>query len=278
MSRVWELALIVGSILFVISVASEPASNAETHVRYNRDFLLELSVYESYWNHNDVNIPTEIKRTVNKEYKRKRGKRGGVRQRLKKRKTKVPLPTIILSNVQSLKRKADELRVNTHYLHEYREACILAFSETWLNDTVLDSEVCPEGFSLVRLDRCSMATGKDHGGGVCVMINVRWCKTTVVRKKICTKDIELLSVSMRPSYLPREFPQIFLTVVYIHPRADINNAADIIFNVTQELDKISPDAPKFIMGDFNNCTLKKILTTYSQYVTCPTRKDKIIDL
>lgn len=102
-----------------------------------------------------------------------------------------------------------------------------------------------------------MATGKEHGGGVCIMINDRWCKTTVVRKKICTKDIELLSVSMRPSYLPREFPQIFLTVVYIHPRADINNAADIIFNITQELDKISPDAPKFIMGDFNNCTLKK---------------------
>lgn len=72
MSRVWELALIVGSILFVISVASEPASNAEAHVRYNRDFLLKLSAYAGYWNHNDVNIPTEIKRTVNdKEYKRK---------------------------------------------------------------------------------------------------------------------------------------------------------------------------------------------------------------
>lgn len=50
------------------------------------------------------------------------------------------------------------------------------------------------------------------------------------------------------------------------------------FYITQELDKISPDASKFIMGDFNNCTLKKTLSTYSQYVTCPTRKDKIIDL
>ena len=85
-------------------------------------------------------------------------------QRLRKRKTKVPLPTIILSNVQSIKRKADELRANTRYLHEYRETGVLAFSETWLNDTVPDSEVCPEGFSIKRLDRCSKATGKEHGG------------------------------------------------------------------------------------------------------------------
>ena len=63
---------------------------------------------------------------------------------------------------------------------------------------------------------------------------------------------------MRPFYLPHEFPQIIVTVVYIHPRADINKAANIIFNTTQKLDEISPDAPKFIMGDFNNCTLKKL--------------------
>jgi hypothetical protein len=79
--------------------------------------------------------------------------------------------------------------------------------------------------------------------------------------KICTSDIELLSVSMQPSYLPREFPLIFLTAVYIHPRADINKAADVIFNITQELDEILPDAPKYIMGDFNSCTLKKTLST-----------------
>ena len=193
MSCVWELVLIVGLKLFVISLASEPASNAELHVRYNRGFLLQLSAYAGDWNHTDANIPMEITRTLNdKEHKRKRGKRGGVRQRLWNRKTKVPLPTIILSNVQSIKRKADKLRANTRYLHEYREACVLAFSETWLNETVPDSEVCPDGFSIVRLDRCSKATGKEHGGGMCVMINDRWCKATVVRRKICTSDIELL--------------------------------------------------------------------------------------
>ena len=64
MSRVWELVLIVGSILFIISVASESACNAESQVHYNRDFLLQLSAYAGDWNYTDVNLPTEIKKNL----------------------------------------------------------------------------------------------------------------------------------------------------------------------------------------------------------------------
>ena len=38
----------------------------------------------------------------------------------------------------------------------------------------------------------------------------------IVRETLCTPDIELLSVSLHPFYLPREFPQSFITLVYIH--------------------------------------------------------------
>ncbi len=54
---------------------------------------------------------------------------------------------------------------------------------------------------------------------------------------------------------------------FLHPRANTDKAADIIFNVTPEFVEISPDVPKLIMGDFNNCSLKHTLPTYSQYVT-----------
>ncbi len=68
--------------------------------------------------------------------------------------------------------------------------------------------------------------------------------------RICTPNIEMLSLLLHPSYFPSEFTRIFLTVVYTHPKAKNDKAANIIFSVTQEFDEISPDAPKHapIMG------------------------------
>ena len=73
---------------------------------------------------------------------------------------------------------------------------------------------------------------------------------------------------------------MFVTVVYIHPvpKANVNVAASEIFDVTQRLDSISPDAPKFILGEFNHRLLNKTLLTYFQYVTCKTHMNKTIDL
>lgn len=48
-------------------------------------------------------------RTWNRISLKKRGSRGGVRQRLKRRGHKPPLPVITLSNVRSLRSKTDEL-------------------------------------------------------------------------------------------------------------------------------------------------------------------------
>ena len=69
----------------------------------------------------------------------------------------------------------------------------------------------------VRLDRDAKCTGKSQGGGVCIYISQRWCSNITVRESICTADIGLLSISVRPFYRPREFPQIFVTVVYNTP-------------------------------------------------------------
>ena len=91
-----------------------------------------------------------------------------------------------------------------------------------------------------------------------------------MREKLCTPDIELLSVSLRPHYLPHEFQQLFFMLVYIHPRTNAAAAAQLIVDVTHRLDSICPDAPEFILRDFNHCTLTKSLKTYVQYVSCAT--------
>lgn len=209
---------------------------------------------------------------------RKRRSKGGLRQRLKRLKNQLPLPVTLLINAQSLKAKTDELTANIRYLHEYRTSCVVAITETWLDSNITSSEVEPLGFSLFRTDRDPTITGKTRGGGVCLLIRDEWCRTVVVRERLCTPDIELLCVSLRPFYLPREFPQIFFTVVYIHPKAIIDRTLDTIFNLSQKPESVSPDAPKFILGDSNNCTLKKCQSTYYQYVDSPSRKNKFLDL
>ena len=66
---------------------------------------------------------------------------------------KLPFPTILLSNVRSLHSKMDELQANVNYMHEYRQACLLAFTENWLDDNVQDSDLFIDGFGTPsRLD------------------------------------------------------------------------------------------------------------------------------
>ncbi|XP_039455156.1 uncharacterized protein LOC120433247 isoform X1 [Oreochromis aureus] len=155
----------------------------------------------------------------------------------------------------------------------------MAFTETWLKDSDPDCSLELKGFgSPIRLDRDPGATQKSQGGGVCLYINQKWCKNVTVRRQVCLPDIELLSVSLRPFYLPREFPQINVTVVYIHPKANPKNATDTISNVIHSLQSLSPEAPNIVLGDFNRCDLKKTLSSFYQYVNCSTRFNKTLDL
>ncbi|XP_077981372.1 uncharacterized protein LOC144436447 [Glandiceps talaboti] len=186
---------------------------------------------------------------------------------------------ITKANVRSLRNKIDELHVNTKYLTEYRDSCLLCFSETWLTDNISNNALQVDGFyGPFRTDRDHDVTGKAIGGGVCIYVNAKWCKEIQVRESICTKDIELLCMSFRPYYLPREFGLIFAVVVYIPPSADTASAAAIIRKVVDRQETLSPDSPKLVLGDFNSCSLSNQLPNYHQYVTCYTRKAKTLDL
>ena len=66
--------------------------------------------------------------------------------------------------------------------------------------------------------------------------------------------------------------------VYIHPKANVDTAAKVIFDVTQKFASVSLDAPKFILCDINQCFLNKTLPSYSQYGTRSTRMNITIDL
>ena len=253
-------------------------------LQYRRDELLALQGRASHWNQDldlflDSADHSDSTSNSGRKSTRKRGKRGGVRRRVRAQKTRPPLPTILLSNVRSLRNKLSELDACARYMFEYRDSCLLCFTESWLNKTIDDSTLVLPGFGApIRLDRRVEDSGKTVGGGVCMYVNERWCKNYVIRDQLCTPDIELLSVSLRPSYLPREFGHIFVVLVYIPPSANYNRAVSLVQSHVQKLESITPDAPKLILGDFNGCTLKSALPTYEQYVKCATRRDKTIDL
>lgn len=101
------------------------------------------------------------------------------------------------------------------------------------------------------------------------------------RKDLCWRKVLPMlnfSVSLRPFYLPREFPQLFVSLVYIHPKANVDSATLTLVEAAPWLQSIAPNAPNFIMGDLIRCKPGKSLNNFYQYVTCPTRESKCLDL
>ena len=174
---------------------------------------------------------------------------------------------MILGNVQSIRNKLDELQGNARFLKDYKDCCVMAFTETWVTERDQGSDLMITSFGAPhRLDRNSDVTNKTQGGGVCLYIKQRYCTSVTVRERMCTPEVELLSVSLHLFYLPREFPQLFITVVYIHPRAQAPSACKTVHEVVQKLQSISPEAPAFILGDFNNVSLKKSVPNFHIYI------------
>jgi len=77
---------------------------------------------------------------------------------------------------------------------------------------------------------------------------------------------------MRLYYLPREFTFTIVIAVYIPP------SAEVISSAAAKLQTEHPDAFMVITGDFNDALLDKTRNNFQQYVDCPTRENKTLDL
>ncbi len=126
--------------------------------------------------------PTDATRTRQRrkrcERGRKRGKRGGIRARLRANPTRPALPTLMLSNVRSLENKLDLIQLSRSTQHEARDCCVFVFTETWLNDNIPDSAIQLNRLTCYRADRDTALSGR--GVGLCVYINKEWCNNAAV--------------------------------------------------------------------------------------------------
>uniref|UniRef100_A0A8K9USR6 Reverse transcriptase domain-containing protein n=1 Tax=Oncorhynchus mykiss TaxID=8022 RepID=A0A8K9USR6_ONCMY len=210
---------------------------------------------------------------------RKRGKRGGLLVRLRRRAHRAPLPSILLANVQSLDNKVDEIRARVAFQRDIRDCNVLCFTETWLTGETLSEAVYPTGFSTHRADRNKHLSGKKRGGGVCLMANVTWCDERNIQelKSFCSPDLEFLTSKCRPHYLPREFSSIIITAVYIPPQADTSMALNELYLTLCKLETIYPEAAFIVAGDFNKANLKTRLPKFYQHIDCATRGGKTLD-
>ena len=216
-------------------------------------------------------IPIEIRKTV-----RYRGKRGGVKVRSRKRKYKQYVPSVTFGNVRALASKIEELRTSCRFLQEYREACIIALTETWLDSKISNNLLEITNFQLIRHDR-NEHSGKSKGGGLAIYINNKWATNVCVKGSLCTPDIEILTVSIRPFYLPRDFTNVYVTTLYIPPDACMENSVGSLQEHVEHLNSEKPDAFHVILGDFNRCVVNRALRNYNQCVSCDTRNQAQLD-
>ena len=74
-----------------------------------------------------------------------------------------------MSNVRSLRNKMDLLHARCWFERAFNDICIIALSETWLEESVPDSEVRLDNFTIIRSDR-TRHSGKKRGSGVSLYI------------------------------------------------------------------------------------------------------------
>ncbi len=174
------LVLIIGEAFipcFALDLTLGLQREQNQRLVYSRSVLLSLR-NRHYAAPDHLPAATRVPHTGTR-LRRKRGRRGGVRERLRRRSSKSPLPSVILSNVRSLAPKIDELCAITKTCFEYRESNLMVLTESWLHEGIPDSLLELDGYTLVRADRSS-DSGKNSRGGVCMNICDRWCSILII--------------------------------------------------------------------------------------------------
>lgn len=205
---------------------------------------------------------------------KKRGSRGGVKKRLKARGCrKLPLPTITLLNARSISNKMDELAALINYDGDYKRTNLFCVTETWLSEEKTDINIT--GYTTIRFDRDQEKTEKGVGGGLCMFVRDEWATQFKVHERVSTPSYEILTVSFRPYYLPREFGQVTVILVYV-PGPNDKEAAERIAESYHTALSRSVDL-LFVCGDFNTCDLNSVMPNLHQYITCATRLNRTLD-
>ena len=120
---------------------------------------------------------------------------------------------------------------------------IIAITETWLNDKILDSEVEFSGYHMARMDRC----GRKRGGGLIAYVKKSFVSTLQVVSSTVVENSQFLTIFLSKC-------NIILLVLY-HPvwGSEICHS-DYTDKIVEILSKASSSCKCYkyvVLGDFN---------------------------
>ena len=116
---------------------------------------------------------------------------------------------------------------------------LLGITETWLDETIADGEICPSGISIVQHDR------NRRGGGVALMLSDS--AKFIPRPDLCSGCIETVWIEL----FPRSKRSMLVRCAYRPPSFSVNNFFD---SLSSECDKgllVGKKQNVVIIGDLN---------------------------
>lgn len=168
---------------------------------------------------------------------------------------------MVYQNVRGLKSKLTNLYLQSfNFSHQ-----IIIFTETWLNNTFLNSEIFCDKFHIFRRDRITTTTG----GGVLIAVSHIFPMEEI--KLDLPFDIEFVAVSLKVKNI-----KIFITCSYIPPNSDLMIYKQHIEAIKIITSKLSPIDLIFVFGDFNLPRITWEFSTEHNYYL-PTQSDDIGD-
>lgn len=90
------------------------------------------------------------------------------------------------------------------------------------HSNIPDSAIQPSGLSVLRYDQLRKVWLKQKGGGVCFLINDRWCTDAAVMEKTCMANLECLVIKCHPFLSPSKILvriscQLFTSILELTP-------------------------------------------------------------
>lgn len=142
--------------------------------------------------------------------------------------------SLLYQNVRGLRTKLSNVYIQSFHVH-YQ---IIVLTETWLNNTYLNTEILCNKYNIYRRDRGT------HGGGVLIAVSSSLHSEQLVNQSLI--DIEFVSVVIKMKH-----KNIIITCSYIPPSSTHSlyiQHADAIRSVANSFNKTDSF---IIMGDFN---------------------------
>ena len=154
---------------------------------------------------------------------------------------------------------------------KYSNVDICIVSETWLNNTILNHLICPNGYTIIRKDR-----GERIGGGVAIFCRHDWQLFELRSAFYNTFECLWGKVQTRNSVY-------HIAALYNPPDTNQQTSLDLINHLMDScelLQSADPNAKIIIGGDIIQLDIRPLLNQLSlkQMVKSPTRGQRILDV